>query len=86
MSEIFNTKTTRIWIDLRSLHTESEFAMFATDAKTQKIQPDTILFMTDESFEAVWRRDWHNVRSYLFFNKWKFGTSVQWPFRVQIKG
>ncbi len=41
--------------------------MHATDAKTQKIEPDPNFFMTDKISEAVCKRDWHNVRSYLFF-------------------
>ncbi len=42
------------------------------------------LFLTDESFRGS-KRDWHNVRSYLFFNVRKCRTqcaetfSVQWP-------
>ncbi len=42
--------------------------MHATDVKTQKIEPDPIFP------EAVCKRDWHNVRSYLFFNVRKFRT------------
>ncbi len=77
---------------LRSLHTESEmFAcvfpffscspsfpikMHATGAKTQKIKPDPNFFWWTNVSEAVCKRDWHNVRSYLFFNVRKFRTKV----------
>ncbi len=41
--------------------------MHATNVKTQKIEPDpNFLWWTNVS-EAVCKRDWHNVRSYLFF-------------------
>ncbi len=43
--------------------------MFATDAKMQKIEPDPIFFN-----DAVCKRDWHKVRSYLFFYVRKFQT------------
>ncbi len=56
--------------------------MHATDAKTQKIEPDPILFLTDESSEAVCKPDWHNVRSYLFFNVRKFRTPCAETFSV----
>ncbi len=44
--------------------------MHATGAKTQKNEPDPNFFMT----EAMCKRDWHNMRSYLIFNVWKFRT------------
>ncbi len=47
--------------------------MLAMHAKTQKIKPDPIFFITDESFGGG---DWHNVRSYLFFNSQKFQTRI----------
>ncbi len=82
---------------LRPLHTESEiimcFSVFsycpsfpikmhATDAKTQKIEPDPIFFWRTEVSEAVCKRDWHNVRSYLFFNVRKFRTQCVETFTV----
>ncbi len=80
--------------DLRPLHTESEiFAcvfpysssfpikMHATDAKTQKIEPDLIFFWRIKVSEAVCKRDWHNVRSSLFFNMRKFRTQCTETFR-----
>ncbi len=48
--------------------------MHATDAKTQKIEPDPNFFWRTKVSEAVCKRNWHNVRSYLFFNVWKFRT------------
>ncbi len=44
--------------------------MLAMDAKNaKKIEPDPKIFMKDENFGgSVCKRDWHNVRSYLFFN------------------
>ncbi len=50
--------------------------MLATDAKTKKIKPDPIflyIWWTNVS-EAVCKCDWHNVRSYLFFNVQIFQT------------
>ncbi len=49
--------------------------MHATDAKTQKIEPDPNFFMTKVS-EAVCKRDCHNVRSYLFFYVRKCQTKI----------
>ncbi len=51
--------------------------MHSTDAKMQKIEPDANFFLwrTNVS-EAVFKRDWHNVRSYLFFNMQKFQTAM----------
>ncbi len=48
--------------------------MHAMDAKTQKIEPDTNFFGRMKVSEAVCKRDWHNVRSYLFFNVQKIRT------------
>ncbi len=48
--------------------------MLATDAKTQKIEPDLNFLWRMKVSEAVCKRDWHNMRSYLFFNVWIFGT------------
>ncbi len=56
--------------------------MLATDAKTQKIEPDPNFLWQTKVSEAVCKRDWHNVNSYLFFNKISdenFGLGVQWP-------
>ncbi len=50
--------------------------MHATDAKTQKIEPDPNFFWQTKVSEAVCKRDWHNVRSYLFFNVRKFRTKI----------
>ncbi len=51
--------------------------MHATDAKTQKIEPDPNFFENETKVsEAVCKRDWHNVRSYLFFNVPKFRTKI----------
>ncbi len=41
--------------------------MYATDAKTQKIEPDPNFFMMDESSEAVCKRDWHNIEVVFIF-------------------
>ncbi len=41
--------------------------MHTTDAKTQKIKPDPNFFWRTKISEAVCKRDWQNVRSYLFF-------------------
>ncbi len=48
--------------------------------KTPKIEPDPNFFTTGENFGEC-KRDWHNVRSYLFFNVRTFRTKigVQWP-------
>ncbi len=48
--------------------------MHATDAKTQKIEPDPNFFWRTKVSEAVCKRDWHNVRSYFFFYVRKFWT------------
>ncbi len=48
--------------------------MHAIDAKMQKIEPDPNFFWRTKVSEAVRKRDWHNVRSYLFFNVRKFRT------------
>ncbi len=51
--------------------------MHATDAKTQKIEPDPNFFLwRTKVLEAVCKRDWYNVRSYLFFNVRKFRTKI----------
>ncbi len=47
--------------------------MHATDSKTQKRR--IFLWQTKVS-EAESKRDWHNVRSYLFFNVQKFWTRL----------
>ncbi len=55
--------------------------MHATDAKTQKIEPDlNFFFWRMKVLEAVSKRDWHNVRSYLFFNVRKFRTRCAMTF------
>ncbi len=60
--------------------------MHATDAKTQKIEPDPNFFMTDKISEAVCKRDWHNVRSYLFFYLINFGglcfSTTKWKLEL----
>ncbi len=50
--------------------------MHATDAKTQKIEPDPNFFWRTKVSEAVSKRVWHNVRSYLFFNVREFWTKI----------
>ncbi len=50
--------------------------MHATDAKMQKIEPDPNFFWRTKVSEAVCKRDWHNVRSYLFLNVWKFRRKI----------
>ncbi len=50
--------------------------MHATDAETQKIEPDPNIFWRTKVSEAVCKRDWHNVRSYLFFNMRKFQMKI----------
>ncbi len=47
----------------------------ATDAKTQKIEPDPKNFLRTKASEAVYTHDWHNLRSCLYFNlrkRWTF--------------
>ncbi len=58
--------------------------MHATDAKTQKIKPDPNFFWRTKVSEAVCKRDWHNERSYLFFNVWKFRTQCAETFTVLL--
>ncbi len=58
--------------------------MHATDAKTQKIEPDLNFFRWTKVSEAVCRRDWHNVRSYLFFNVRKCRTQCAETFSLQL--
>ncbi len=53
--------------------------MLATGAKTQKIEPGPIIFYflwRTEFSEAVCKCDWHNMRSYLFFNVRKFQMRI----------
>ncbi len=50
--------------------------MHATDAKTQKIEPDLNFFDGRSISEAVCKHDWHNVRLYLIFNVRKFQTKI----------
>ncbi len=42
--------------------------------KRKKSNPIRIFLWRTKISEAVCKRDWHNVRSYLFFNVWKFWT------------
>ncbi len=51
--------------------------MNATDAKTQKIEPDPNLLWWTKVSEAVCKRDFHNVSSYLFFNMKIIWTKIQ---------
>ncbi len=53
--------------------------MHATDEKTKKIEPDPKKISHTKVSEAVCKRDWHNVRSYLFF-------SVQRPLSWMFPG
>ncbi len=57
--------------------------MLVTDAKTHKIEPDPNFLMTDEVSEAVCKHDWHNVRSYLFFNMRKTRTQCAMTLRAE---
>ncbi len=50
--------------------------MHATDAKKQKIKRNPIFFWRTKVSEAACKRDWRNVRSYLFFNMQKFKTKI----------
>ncbi len=51
--------------------------MLAMDAEIQRIEPDTILYLfCTKLLEAVCKHDWHNVRSYLFFNMPKFRIRI----------
>ncbi len=58
----------------------SVFKMHATDAKRQKIEPDTNFFGRKKVSEAVSKRDRHNVRSCLFLTCKNFGLGVQFTF------
>ncbi len=57
--------------------------MLATDAKnTENLTQSNIFLRRTKVSEAVCKRDWHNVRSYLFFNvqnflNENFGLSVK---------
>ncbi len=47
--------------------------MLATDVKnTENLTQSNIFLRQTKVSEAVCKRDWHNVRSYLFFNVRKF--------------
>ncbi len=85
---------------LKSLHTESEifvcvFSFFSysssfpikcfAEVKTQKIKPGPIYFLWQTKVsEAVCKRDWHNVRSYLFFNVRRFRIQCAMSFIVSF--
>ncbi len=84
-------------LDLRSLHTESEivacvFHFFRIRIpflskcmrmwKRRKIEPDPNLFWRTKVSEALCKRDWHNVRSYLFFNVRNFRTQCAMTFNI----
>ncbi len=58
--------------------------MHAMDAKTQKIETDPIFLWRTKVSEAVCKRDWHNVRSYLFFNVQKFWTQCAMAFTLAV--
>ncbi len=58
--------------------------MHATDAKTQKIEPDPKFFWRTKISEAVCKRDRLNVRSYLIFNVRKFRTQCAETFKVNV--
>ncbi len=58
--------------------------MHATDAKTQKIEPDPNFLWRTKVSEAVCKRDWHNMRSYLFFNVRKFQTQCAMTLTVSM--
>ncbi len=57
--------------------------MLVTDAKKHKIEPDPNFLMTDEVSEALCKHDWHNVRSYLFFNMRKTRTQCAMTLRAE---
>ncbi len=59
--------------------------MHAMDAKTQKIEPDPNFFWRTKVSEAVCKCDWHNVRSYLFFNVRKFRTKISYSVCRDLK-
>ncbi len=58
--------------------------MHATDAKTQKIEPDPNFLWRMKVLEAVCKRDWHNVRSYLFFYVREFQTQCAMALREEV--
>ncbi len=60
--------------------------MNATDAKTQKIEPDPNFLWRTKVSEAVCKRDCHNVRSYLFFNMRIFRTKISDSVCRDLKG
>ncbi len=43
--------------------------MLATDAKTEKIEPNPKKVWRTKVSEAVCKRDWHNVRSFIFYHE-----------------
>ncbi len=51
--------------------------------RTQKIKPDPNCFWWLKVSETVCKRDWHNVRSYLFFNVQKFHTQCAETFTLK---
>ncbi len=61
--------------------------MLATDAKNEKKKNRTrsefFLWRTKIS-EAVCKRDWDNVRSYLFFNERKFQTKNSYLLEINV--
>ncbi len=92
---IINVKHFRTW-QLRPLHTESEiFAcifpfffsfpikMHATDAKTQKIEPDRNFFWRTKVSEAVCKRDWQREVVFIFYVR-KCRTQCAETFTVLI--
>ncbi len=68
---------------LNSYSSSFPIKMLATDEKTQKIEPGPIFLWQTKVSEAVCKRDWHNVRSYLFFNVLKFRTQCTMAFSSQ---
>ncbi len=65
--------------------------MNTTNAKTQNIEPDPKKIWRTKVLEAVWERDWHNMRSYLFFNVHTFRVCIDlhfefWPEVVDHPG
>ncbi len=51
--------------------------MLATDEQTQKIETGQNFLWRMKVSKAECKRDWHNVRSYLFINVDKFGREFR---------
>ncbi len=61
------------------------FKMIATDAKNAENRTRSEFFLWRTKFwEAFCKRDWHNMRSYLFFNMQKLVTKITNSYRTFI--